>query len=620
MRTNELASLLAKEALDLCRILFPNGKQNRNEFEIGSLSGEEGKSLKVKIKGDKAGIWCDFADGGSKGDLIGLIMKVKGINLTEARKFAFEFLHLSNDETKKITKPFSSKKYVKPVITKVGIPENCKNYLINERKLDQETLDVFKIYGINDGKGERICFPFYVNDECLLIKSLKLIRDDHGKKIIHSTPNSQPCLFGWQSFVGNERELIICEGEIDAMSWYQYGYKALSIPFGVNNLDWIDFEFDRLAEVDVIYISMDMDDAGKSCAKKVIERLGKEVCRLIKLPHKDINECLQNNVNPQQIKECLDRAEGGSEFLKRAVEFYNDGYKELFPSPDDFIGTKTPWVHANQLILFRPGELSVWQGINGHGKSQVLGQIMLHTMYDGHRICIASLELSVGRILARLTKQAAATGNPKPEDYNAFMKFIEDRLFVYNCLGMASVDDLLIAFKEAHHRYGINTFLIDSFMMLDVDEDDNKVQKKAILKLTNFKNKYNCHIHLVTHPRKGLNEFEIPNKMSVKGTSAITDLCDNLFTVWRNKKKEILLQQLSQGQLQEESKDYQEALIQKDKHDVYVIYSKDRNGAVEGTIGLWFNNDCSQYTERKFDSPFLYIEKQSLIEIPKEWQ
>ncbi len=39
---------------------------------------------------------------------------------------------------------------------------------------------------------------------------------------------------------------------------------------------------------------------------------------------------------------------------------------------------------------FGPGEVSVWSGFNGHGKSLLLGQVILGMVQQGRSVCIAS--------------------------------------------------------------------------------------------------------------------------------------------------------------------------------------------------------------------------------------
>jgi putative DNA primase/helicase len=52
---------------------FPAGQRQGAEFCIGSRSGEAGQSLRIRLTGEKAGVWSDFsADGEAGGDLISL--------------------------------------------------------------------------------------------------------------------------------------------------------------------------------------------------------------------------------------------------------------------------------------------------------------------------------------------------------------------------------------------------------------------------------------------------------------------------------------------------------------------------------------------------------------------
>lgn len=52
---------------------FPQGRKEGVEFCIGSRSGEAGQSLRIRLTGEKAGVWSDFsADGEAGGDLISL--------------------------------------------------------------------------------------------------------------------------------------------------------------------------------------------------------------------------------------------------------------------------------------------------------------------------------------------------------------------------------------------------------------------------------------------------------------------------------------------------------------------------------------------------------------------
>jgi len=64
---------------------FPNGVREGAEFCIGSRFGEAGKSMRVRLVGEKAGFWADFsADGEAGGGLISLYAHIHGLSQGKA--------------------------------------------------------------------------------------------------------------------------------------------------------------------------------------------------------------------------------------------------------------------------------------------------------------------------------------------------------------------------------------------------------------------------------------------------------------------------------------------------------------------------------------------------------
>mgnify|MGYP003609406935 CR=1 FL=1 len=68
MTPSQISERLSNRAESVAKHLLPNGKKVGHEFVAGSLSGEAGDSLKVRLSGDKIGVWSDFATGQSGGD------------------------------------------------------------------------------------------------------------------------------------------------------------------------------------------------------------------------------------------------------------------------------------------------------------------------------------------------------------------------------------------------------------------------------------------------------------------------------------------------------------------------------------------------------------------------
>jgi twinkle protein len=604
MNAGEISRMLANRAEAVCDFLLPNGKREGIKWLVGSVRGEAGESLTVTLSGAKAGIWSDFAEPNNKGDLLDLWCAVKRITLSEALKEACNWLGIKPPQFYQ----HKTKTYRRPVKKLEPISNNdILHYLIHKRKLQPETITAFKISSQN----REIIFPYFRNGELILVKYLQLDRPQ-GKKGIRAEPNCEPCLFGWQALPENLREITITEGEIDAMSLHLYGFHALSVPFGAGGgkkHEWLDHDFERLAVFDVIYLCFDQDDAGQAAVPELLDRLGRHRCRVVTLPHKDANECLQKNITTAEIKACFANARSfDPQELKRAKEFAEYVIKEFYPPDGEDIGISPPWTSAKDKISFRPAELSIWTGINGHGKSQFLGQIILHTLQANVNVCIASLELKPQTLLMRLTRQASGLEYPSKNYIRAIHDWYGDKLWLFDLVGTAKSKRLLEVFLYARQRYGIEHFLIDSLLKCDIAEDDYNAQKAFIEQLCDFKNEHNCHIHLVVHPRKGSDEAKIPSKLDAKGTGAITDLADNCFTVWRNKKKEERIRKLADKKLElndDTRKKIEEAL--KEERDCQWICDKQRNGEWEGGISLWFDPKSMQYLYSRNQKPIRYV-------------
>ena len=82
----------------------------------------------------------------------------------------------------------------------------------------------------------------------------------------------------------------------------------------------------------------------------------------------------------------------------------------------------------------------------------------------------------------------------------------------------------------------------------------------------------------------------------MKGSGSITDQVDNVMTVWRNKKKEMLI---------DTGKATDEVLSQP---DALLVCDKQRHFEWEGRIALWFDKSSFQYIERPNALPINLLE------------
>lgn len=592
MNIGELSDRLAGNALAVCKMLYPNGRQEGNEYRLGGTDGSTGKSMAIHLSGDKAGVWSDFATGES-GDLIDLWRIARGLDVKDALDQVRGFLGVQRPDFH-TAKP--KKEYKKPERPKDLKSSGPGRQLLNDRGISDETIKRARVaFRRND-----ILFPFFEPGEEK--PSMIKFRDvDDKHKTGPTSAGQKPILLGWHTADPDARECLIVEGEIDYLSALELGVPApFSTPFGGGKdgkqLQWIENEYDNLDRFDTIKLALDMDAEGELAVQTIINRLGAHRCVRVELPRKDFNECLQDGLKEWRR---FPEKQYDPEELKRPSDYRDEIMRDLYPGED--YGIRLPWTKADGKLRWREAELIILNGINGHGKSQLLGHAMIDAMSYGQMGCVYSGELRPGRLLSRMVRQVNGERQiPDERRADLSVDWLDESLLVFDLTGTAKTTRLLEVFEYAYRRYGVKVFAIDSLMKCGIAVDDYNGQKKFVEALCDFKNKFNVIIFLVTHSRKVSDEREQSGKMDVKGDSSITDLADTVLSVWRNKPKE---EEVEQARFD----GFEPSDELRAKPDAIVQCLKQRNGDWEGGLGLFFDRHSLQYTDNHDDDLFIYL-------------
>lgn len=270
-----------------------------------------------------------------------------------------------------------------------------------------------------------------------------------------------------------------------------------------------------------------------------------------------------------------------------------------------------PWPKTKDNFAFRKGEVTLWSGQNGHGKSLMTGQIALSLAGQGEKICIASFEMKPEKTMHRASRQWIGMNPYTPEFqqedgikaledlYEQMDDWCKDKIWLYDYQGTADVEAVIGMAKYCANELGITHVFIDSLMKCVKAEDDYNGQKAFIDEITAVARDLNIHIHIVHHLKKPANEAAIPDKHDNKGSGSITDQVDNVMMVWRNKVKE------------DDIKANGSFSNKKDDPDHYLLCRKQRNydgsGEGEPTIKLWFHRDAQQYIESPRETPMVFF-------------
>ena len=265
-----------------------------------------------------------------------------------------------------------------------------------------------------------------------------------------------------------------------------------------------------------------------------------------------------------------------------------------------------PWRKTHEQFQFRKGEVTLWSGQNGHGKSMLTSQVALSLIGQDQKICIASFEMKPVTTLMRMSRQFIGM-NPYSEEFQGpdgikaitellddFGGWISKWLWFYDQQGTADTDTVLGMAKYCAEELKIDHIFIDSLMKCVKGEDDYNGQKHFIDTITAIARDNNCHIHVIHHLRKPKDENEVPDKHDNKGSGSITDQVDNVMMVWRNKRKE------------DDVKLKGNMSNHKSEPDARLLCRKQRNGEHEPSIALWYNTDAQQYVGADGDAPMKF--------------
>lgn len=200
---------------------------------------------------------------------------------------------------------------------------------------------------------------------------------------------------------------------------------------------------------------------------------------------------------------------------------------------------------------FFAGELSVWTGKRGIGKSTILSQLLLEAIDQGHKVCAYSGELDRAQFREWAYLQAAGpehigyrddpitgkllpTVNPQVD--KLISEWLHERFWLFDLERNTRHDPeaILSQFAYAKMRYNVDVFLVDNIMSVDFDykrdADFNRIQSQFTQALATFAKRQHVHVHLVVHPRKSSSgKAGEVTADDVHGSGDITNRADNVF-------------------------------------------------------------------------------------------
>lgn len=349
--------------------------------------------------------------------------------------------------------------------------------------------------------------------------------------------NGEKILFGWDRVDTSAAQLVITEGEIDALSLTEAQIEnAVSVPAGASDRKWDFLEDPELAKFTRIILAGDRDEKGSALCDELARRFGYERCWKVEWPAdcKDANDVLCK-YSEDDLRKCVECAKpypiSGlytfDDFENDIWELYEGGRKR---------GVTTGWPGMDQLMTIRGGELSVVTGIPGSGKSELIDAICVNlSIGQGWTFGMCSFENPPSDHFAKLAEKFIGlpfldgpSERMSRAHVSAALLWAHSRFILIRTEDdTPTVDWILEKARIAVIRHGIRGLVIDPYNEIEHQRPPGMTETEYVSAMLNkikrFARNHDLHVWFVAHPAKPTRnkdgEFPVPSLYDISGSA-----------------------------------------------------------------------------------------------------
>lgn len=466
------------------------------------------------------------------------------------------------ERTNSNPKYWERKDYRRPDFEKTDLPTKTVDWF-GKRGISP---DVLARHGISYGRAYMpqveayanvVKFPFYKNGKVVNVK----YRDN--KKNFKQEPHAEQIVFNFDNAVGCDF-IIICEGEIDALSFAEIGLTAVSVPNGApppnaknyeSEFTYLESLMDTMERCNRVYLAVDNDEPGQKLEAELARRIGKEKCWRLEYPAgcKDANEILVKR-GKEGLEDCFEAAQpypiegiiSVDQLEKDVWWLYNNGFHA---------GKTTGWRTLDEHYRIREGEMTVLTGIPSHGKSTFLDDMLIHLAerWDWKFAVFTPENLPLERHVAGLAEKHVAkpfdkgyTTRMTEEEMVGAVDFIREKVHYILPHDDFSIDQILMLARACVYRYGVKGVILDPWNEMEHKRPSGMTETEYISsvlsKIRRFARLHEVHFWIVAHPTKlskmqdedGKWIYPVPTPYDISGSAHWRNKADNCLAVWRD--------------------------------------------------------------------------------------
>jgi len=416
------------------------------------------------------------------------------------------------------------------------------------RMIKQDTLVLMRIYSDNEfipqiGKETSVvCFPYFQDEKLVNIK----YRDGAKNFKLHS--GAQLILYNVNGLKG-QKEAIICEGEIDALSYITCGIlNAVSVPNGANkNLQYLDDCIELFDAMETIYIASDNDVKGIELREELLRRFGSERCKIVNYKDcKDANEYLIKYGGPALRETITDAIEIPVTGIVNLSNHYDDIYSLFVNGMEKGLGIGAQFDTA---VTWELGRLLTVTGIPGHGKSEFVDFLNVKlNIIHGWKIAYFSPEnwpvkYHYAKLVSKIVGKEFDAKYINTAVFEKSFEYVRENFFFINPEEDMTIENILTKAKFLVRKRGIKVLVIDPYNKLEhnttLGQSETNYISKFLDKLTMFARVNNVLVVLVAHPTKMKKDltgnFEVPSLYDINGSANFYNKTDYGISVYRDR-------------------------------------------------------------------------------------
>lgn len=407
-----------------------------------------------------------------------------------------------------------------------------------------------------------LAFQYFVGGELVNVKYRD--KDKHFAQ----TTGGHRALYKIDDLAGST-DAIICEGEIDALSFEVAGFtNAVSVPDGApaegsKNLDvklaFLEYCYPYYKHIERWYIACDNDNPGRLLAEELARRLGKRRAYMVRFPagSKDANDVLVKH-GAQALKACIDNAElypvDGAIDPESRFDYLDDIYEYGFTQ-----GARTVELPIfDSHLEFHAGQLTVVTGIPSHGKSTFVDNIAVYlNQNSGWKTAFftpenSPLELHLIRmvsIIAGATMLKTYNTYIDRQKYDRAKAQIRGQYFyIQPPNDLFTIDKILEIAEYYVAAKGVKMLVIDPWNSIlhnrSREQNETEYTARALNQIKYAARHFGTHNIVVAHPTKmpkingqtdEVINYEAPSLYNISGSANWYNIADNGIIVYRHR-------------------------------------------------------------------------------------